>query len=950
MTSKPADYPDIPLQEAGIKKGKCVCSWPQCRKWQKIFALHHKQHPGEEQLRGASCRTLRFSNNAKSSLFNKWVRKHLGWTGSANFAIGEDIRVAPHHWWPEQNRRFNSGMHPSTTVSIDVIREISNVVDEQAYWTNPSTNQKEYFMAPTVPCDSVKKDIDVLLEGSPSKRRANSVAMRDIKRLQQEEEAQQRDEEEKRNNFCCMTYEQYRAEKEQERAPLMAEIRHLSQHNNVLQGKTKRMAEQIAELERQLKATKERLRRRTKASSPAAEAHYFLELDVLQFIDSLIAGNGGGTGRLSFTSDEWHEKHPDAAKAFFGFISWKETKLYIRALFPDVDTNCVGYVVLDEKKRRASVEPVGLTEFEKCLNAKMFMHSMPFRNRLGSIFGVHRTTITNYIEEWLPRWGKAGEQLSILMLTQEYLEKELPDEYRRLGYENIGFLMDGKDFIAQVKRKDGKLQRCMYSDKVHAAAARCITWTTPSGLTFEHTYLSTGRVTENALVDLYGRVGREDGSPAEAPVEQWRNYAKENALPSYLKLDTALSDLDISIIRRAIEKVKKGEANHDSGNDSDFSGNNEDVLVLEEQFSENDGHGSDDDDSSYLSGMTSDAKNDGRSSSDNESLYLHCRTNDADDGKSSGGELDSSVSDSGSSKSGGDDSGGDQDLAESISIGTPRAFNCSDQSDDESVPGGDLCMKAMERWIEMKRMIMSKDDVKRAGKRPLILDTPDEIMELAKKLVDRGPQSNPVDLILQLELHERLHELYESKQLEHCVLSYYLLVMRNDRLALLHWLGSSAPPDDYVPDYGESPPKVMLRLAKIPPKKEGLGDKGFVDTSFSYPYMPRIHTPEILRGRLVKQYDPMELKKKGPLCRLRYSSEVDFSRDTVQDGTRDVIGYQNIALLPHMHEWGHAIMNLMKPLRLPGRESGVDRWTYWGENTSKLGKRKQRRKRRCRTM
>ena len=174
MASKPADYPDISLQEAGIKKGKCVCSWPQCRKWQKIFALHHKQHPGEEQLGGALCRTLRFSNNAKSSLFNQWVRKHLGWTGSANFAIGEDIRVAPHHWWPEQNRRFNSGMHPSTTVSINVIREISNVVDEQAYWTNSSTNQKEYFMAPTVPCDSVKKDIDVLLEESPSKRRANS--------------------------------------------------------------------------------------------------------------------------------------------------------------------------------------------------------------------------------------------------------------------------------------------------------------------------------------------------------------------------------------------------------------------------------------------------------------------------------------------------------------------------------------------------------------------------------------------------------------------------------------------------------------------------------------------------------------------------------------------------------------------------------------------------------
>ena len=46
--------------------------------------------------------------------------------------------------------------------------------------------------------------------------------------------------------------------------------------------------------------------------------------------------------------------------------------------------------------------------------------------------------------------------------------------------------------------------RASYSDKVHASAVRCISWSTPHGLSFEHTDLFLGRVSEKKLVELWG--------------------------------------------------------------------------------------------------------------------------------------------------------------------------------------------------------------------------------------------------------------------------------------------------------------------------------------------------------------------------------------------------------------------------------------------------------------
>ena len=107
--------------------------------------------------------------------------------------------------------------------------------------------------------------------------------------------------------------------------------------------------------------------------------------------------------------------------------------------------------------------PRGLTEFEKCLAAKMYIHSIPQRERLSKIWGVQASTMGNYLKDWLPQWGAAGENLSIVSITKEYLDAEQPEEYFDENQEDVAALVDGKDYLIEVKRKDKTIQRIQIS-------------------------------------------------------------------------------------------------------------------------------------------------------------------------------------------------------------------------------------------------------------------------------------------------------------------------------------------------------------------------------------------------------------------------------------------------------------------------------------------------------
>jgi hypothetical protein len=105
------------------------------------------------------------------------------------------------------------------------------------------------------------------------------------------------------------------------------------------------------------------------------------------------------------------------------------------------------------------------------------------------------------------------------------------------------------------------------------------------------------------------------------------------------------------------------------------------------------------------------------------------------------------------------------------------------------------------------------------------------LIEQNKAALLRGVNSSPLEKLAQLEVHERLHRAYESKLLKKTALAYFLTAVEGDRHKILKWMGSSLAPADVPMPAEEDLPKIWLRLAKIPPDYDGLGDKGFVKAS-----------------------------------------------------------------------------------------------------------------------
>ena len=108
------------------------------------------------------------------------------------------------------------------------------------------------------------------------------------------------------------------------------------------------------------------------------------------------------------------------------------------------------------------------------------------------------------ISSAMKRIGRAGQNLSILDIGPKYLEKRCPQQYKDEGLDKCCAVPDGKDFMIYTTWSNTLFTRASYSDKVHHSAVRCILWSTPEGLSFEHTKMFLARVSEKALVGLWG--------------------------------------------------------------------------------------------------------------------------------------------------------------------------------------------------------------------------------------------------------------------------------------------------------------------------------------------------------------------------------------------------------------------------------------------------------------
>jgi hypothetical protein len=222
-----------------------------------------------------------------------------------------------------------------------------------------------------------------------------------------------------------------------------------------------------------------------------------------------IIKDHGGICRANICSLEWHSEHPTASKELFGCPTFRQLQVRLRCFwselfFPFDETLGKNVERFEFHSLDDNHQNTPITEYEKCLITIMRFHRRITTKTLGLIWGRGRSTINSYIHEWAPKLGEAGLQISILDLTPEFLSAAMPESFKELGLGRTGALVDGKVIMTNECRQHNGIKRGLYNDKTHHAGAIYLNWIVPYGLTFEHTALYLGRVTESTLVALWG--------------------------------------------------------------------------------------------------------------------------------------------------------------------------------------------------------------------------------------------------------------------------------------------------------------------------------------------------------------------------------------------------------------------------------------------------------------
>ena len=121
--------------------------------------------------------------------------------------------------------------------------------------------------------------------------------------------------------------------KEQTISDLQSELNTLKRKFDELEGENKRL--KLSQKSKQKKVERARNDLFKMLSSDDDEC---IEQQMMDKFKQLLS-EAGGVSRLTMLNDEWHNKHKDAARLLWGYNSWDETKLYVKAYFSELDTS-----------------------------------------------------------------------------------------------------------------------------------------------------------------------------------------------------------------------------------------------------------------------------------------------------------------------------------------------------------------------------------------------------------------------------------------------------------------------------------------------------------------------------------------------------------------------------------------------------------------------------------
>jgi hypothetical protein len=190
----------------------------------------------------------------------------------------------------------------------------------------------------------------------------------------------------------------------------------------------------------------------------------------------------------------------------------------------------------------------------------------------------------------------------------------------------------------------------------------------------------------------------------------------------------------------------------------------------------------------------------------------------------------------------------------------------------------------------------------------------DYINEYSAFLYSNDPNFSPASKLEQLKLHDRLHEQYKAGNLSSCLLSVYVDKMtefRRYQTYVINHGTSSQNSARFSNDVRKR--RVYNKLAKVPGDRSILGDRAFYNDAMRYPNLNDQITPKFLMGR--KRFNRKELLDDMKLCRLRYCSEVNFSRITNENILSDVIPRSSFSVAHHAIHWAHGAANLCQPFQ-----------------------------------
>ena len=198
-----------------------------------------------------------------------------------------------------------------------------------------------------------------------------------------------------------------------------------------------------------------------------------------------VISNTGGISCFNLANKEYRNRYPKACKVIFGFKSFSDMACRLKCFFPaeliDPNTNDLPVSMLGEGRRSKY-----LLNYESILMTIMRMHRRCTLGYLELIWKKSRFVISRAIQKWAPKLGQKGLECSILDILPAFIDHAMPQKFKDVNYDKVGYLVDGKVFMVEECRKYSNIKRLCWNSKTKSAGVLMLDYTLAMGLGVYH--------------------------------------------------------------------------------------------------------------------------------------------------------------------------------------------------------------------------------------------------------------------------------------------------------------------------------------------------------------------------------------------------------------------------------------------------------------------------------